>query len=140
MKTLLTTIAIILALSFSAIAAEDVSWSVNRLTCTIKDATNDWDYRTYFTGPRFENGVRVHWIRFHPGATNDLCTFEDTDDGDVKYFFNKCADTSDDRKEHYDGDRMKLYLDIDDTDGTWTAAYTAGCSITIRFWHTQEDD
>ena len=122
-------------------AAEDVSWSRDKQTFTIMDVTSDWDYRTYFSGPRYENGIRINYIRFHPGATDDISTIEDVDDNDVKHFGpHYCADIYDDRKEYYFGARLKLYLDVDDTDTTWTAAYTAGCSLTIQLWHTQEDD
>lgn len=142
MKKLLTALILTLTLLLStpAIAAEKVSWSHDRLTCTIRDVASDWDYRTYFPGPRYANGIRVYSIRFHPGATNDLCSIEDYDDNNVKHFLVKCADTYDDRIQGYNGARLKLFLDFDDTDGTWTAAYTAGCSVTIQLWHTQEDD
>jgi len=133
-------IAFLLLLAIPAFAAEDVSKSHNRLTFTIMDVATDWDYRTYFAGPKYEDGIRVHSIRFHPGATDDICSIEDVDDGDVKHFLVKCADTYDDRIQYYNGARLKLYLDVDDTDGTWTAAYTAGCSLTIQLWNTQEDD
>ena len=108
------------------------------MTLTISDIASDWVYTTNFTGAKYANGIRVDYIRFHPGATDDICSIEDVDDNDVKHFLVKCADTYDDRINYYFGAKMKLSLDFNDTDTTWTATYTAGCSLTIQLWRTQE--
>ena len=132
-------IAIFFMFVASAYAAEDVSVSADGMTVTIKDPTNDWTWTDSFTAAKYANGIRVNYIRFHPGATNDICTIEDYDDGDVKHFGpHVCADTSDDRKEYYYGSKLRLFLDVNDTDDTWTVSYTTGCSLTIQLWRTQE--
>ena len=113
----------------------DIQPSVKR-TITIEDIDSDWVWTDSF--PQFPKGIRIYSIRFHPGATDDLCSIEDYDNGEVKHFLSKCADTYDDRLEYKPHDvRYKLRLDYQDTDGTWTAAYTAGASLTITLWGNQ---
>lgn len=143
MKKLLTAISIILIillLSFPAMAENDVDWSMNRQTITIGSIDSDWDYASVFPGPKYEDGIRINYIRFNPEATGDICSIEDSDAGNVKHFLVNIADGYDDRIQYYTGARLKLYLDFNDTNATWTASYAAGCSITIQLWHTQEDD
>ena len=131
-------VAIILMLAVPVYAAESIDVSENGKTVTIMDVTADWTWTDSFDDPKYADGIRINYIRFHPGAVGDLCTIEDYDDGDVKHFFNKCADTYDDRIQYYSGAKLRLFLDVDDTDTTWTAQYTAGCSLTIQLWPTQE--
>ena len=137
MKKLLTVIAIILMLSFPVMAENSVDWSADRLTITIGAIDSDWDYASLFPGPRFEDGIKIFSIRFNPEATGDICSIEDSDNGDVKYFLVNIADGYDDRVQYYGESRKKLYLDFDDTNSTWTASYTAGCSITIELREDQ---
>ena len=133
-----TILTVILLLAMPVYAAEDISISANGKTVTIMDVTADWTWTDSFDDPKYADGIRVNYIRFHPGATDDLCSIEDYDDNDVKHFLVKCADTYDDRIQYYSGAKLRLFLDVDDTDATWTAAYTAGCSVTIQLWPTQE--
>jgi hypothetical protein len=135
-KSIVLGIALLLAMP--VYAAEDISISANGKTVTIMDVTNDWTWTDSFTDTKYADGIRVNYIRFHPGATDDICSIEDYNDNDVKHFLVKCADTYDDRIQYYNGAKLRLSLDVDDTDGTWTASYTAGCSVTIQLWPTQE--
>ena len=133
MKKLILTISMLL-LFWTPAMANTVVWSPDGLTVTISAIDSDWD-----STDEYPDGMEVFSIRFHPGATDDLCTIEDNYRGDVKYFLVKGADTYDDRIEgERKGVKLKLYLDYDDTDGTWTAAYTAGCSLTIKLWPNQD--
>ena len=126
---------LILLFALPAIAANTVEWTPDKLTVTISAIDSDWDSTDVYP-----NGMRIFSIRFHPGATDNICSIEDKNNGNVKHFFVKCADTYDDRVEYKPKDvRLKLYLDYDDTDDTWTAAYTTGCSITIQLWKNQDD-
>ena len=137
MKKLILTISMLLLFWTPAMAASDIDISPDRRTITIEDVGADWDFLTYF--PEYPDGLKVYSIRFHPGATDDLCSIENKDRPEVKYFLVKCADTYDDRIQYYSKAlKMKLYLDYDDTDSTWTAAYTAGCSVTIQLWQNQD--
>ena len=99
---------------------------------TVVDGDTDWVWTDTFTNAKYANGVRLNWIRFHPGATDDICDIEDYNDEAVKHFYVKCADTYDDRIQYYSGSKVKLEMDV--SDGT----YTAGCSLTIQLWPTQE--
>ena len=139
MKKLLIAI-LLMSLMFwgSAYAENTIDVSGNGMTVTISAIDSDWTWTDSFTANKYANGVRVDYIRFHPGATDDICSIEDYNDNDVKHFLVKCADTYDDRIQYYCGAKLKLFLDFDDTDGTWTAAYTAGCSVTIQLWPTQK--
>ena len=138
MKQLITALIIIL-FALPAMAANEVDWSADRLTITIGSIDSDWDYASLFPGSRFEDGIRVFSIRFNPEATGDICSIEDSDDGGVKHFLSNNADGYDDRVQYYGKSRKKLYLDFDDTNSTWTASYTAGCSITIELREDQYD-
>ena len=129
---------ILLMFAVPVYAANTIDVSDDGMTITISAIDSNWTWTDNFTGAKYTNGIRVNYIRFHPGATNDLCSIEDSDNGDVKHFLVKCADTYDDKIQYYYGSKLKLVLDVDDTDGTWTAAYTAGCSLTIQLWHTQQ--
>ena len=136
MKKLL--IAILLMFAVPVYAVNTIDVSNDGMTITISAIDTDWTWTDNFTATKYAKGVRVNYIRFHPGATDDICSLEDSDNGDVKHFLVNCADTYDDRVQYYSGSKLKLVLDVDDTDGTWTAAYTAGCSLTIQLWPTQE--
>ena len=140
MKKFLIAILLMLLMSWgAAYAANTIDVSDDGMTITISAIDSDWTWTDNFTAAKYAKGVRVNYIRFHPGATDDLCSIEDSDNGDVKHFGPiNCADTYDDRIQYYSGSKLKLVLDFDDTDGTWTAAYTAGCSLTIQLWPTQE--
>ena len=137
-KLFLSMLLLLFSVPLMVMAASDIDISPDRRTITIEDVGADWDYITDFS--EYPDGLRVYSIRFHPGATDDLCSIEDKYVPEVKYFLVKCADTYDDRIQYYPKDRkMKLYLDYDDTDSTWTVAYTAGCSVTIQLWEDQGD-
>ena len=98
----------------------------------------DWVWTDSFTDAKYADGIRVNYIRFHPGATNDLCSIEDADNSEVKHFLALCADVYDDKVQYYHGSKLKLEIDCNDTDGTWAAVYSAGNVITIQLWRTQE--
>jgi len=136
-KILILGIILTLAVPVYAVA-NVIDVSDDGLTITISSIDADWTWTDNFTAAKYAAGIRVNYIRFHPGATNDICSIEDADNGDAKHFLVKCADTYDDRIQYYSGSKLKLFLDLDDTDGTWTAAYTAGASITIQLWPRQE--
>lgn len=108
------------------------------LTGVDEGTAADWTWTDHFDDDKYEDGIRVNWIRFHPGATDDLCSIEDYNTSTVKHFLVKCADTYDDRIQYYSGSKLKLFIDADDTDGTWDAVYSAGNSITIQLWPRQE--
>ena len=134
-----TTIFIFVLLwSFSANAAITVTISLDGKTITLTGVDEgteaDWTWTDTFTEDRYADGIRVNYIRFHPGATGDLCSIEDADTSTVKHFLVKCADTYDDRVQYYSGAKLKLAIDANDTDGTWSAQYSAGNSITIQLW------
>jgi hypothetical protein len=136
MKKLL--IAILLMFAVPVYAANTIDVSNDGMTITISAIDTDWTWTDNFTATKYANGIRVNYIRFHPGATDDICSLEDSDNGDLKHFLVQCADVYDDRIQYYYGSKLKLVLDFDDTDSTWTAAYTTGCSLTIQLWPTQE--
>jgi len=116
-----------------SLAAEDISVSDDGRTVTITDVTNDWTWTDTFTDDRYENGIRVNYIRFHPGGTDDTCIIEDADDAEVKHFYCICADKYDDRIQYYNGALLKLF--IDQSDGDYDADTTE--SITIQLWGNQ---
>ena len=128
----------ILAWSVCSQAAITATLSSDGKTVTLtgvdEGTAADWTWTDTFTNARYADGIRVNYIRFHPGATDDLCSIEDADTSTVKHFLVKCADTYDDRIQYYFGAKLKLAIDANDTDGTWSAVYSAGNSITIQLW------
>ena len=135
-KSIILGIALLLAMP--VYAANTIDVSDDGLTVTIRAIVADWTWTDTFTDTKYADGIRIDYIRFNPEATGDLCSIEDYNNGDVKHFLVLCADTYDDRIQYYYGAKLKLELDVDDTNDTWTASYTAGSSITIQLWRTQE--
>ena len=131
MKKLFLTILFLLIPVFAS-AVQVVNVSADRSTITITGVASDWTWTETF--PQYPNGIRIHSIFFNPAATDDKCRIEDYDDNDIIHFYSKCADAYDQRIQYYNGQRCKLVLDY--SDGT----YTAGSSVTIKLWNTQEDD
>ena len=132
-------IGLILALvSIPVYAANTIDISNNGKTITITGIDSDWAHTDTLTDAKYEDGVRINYIRFNPEATGDICSIEDTNNGDVKHFLVNAADGYDDRIQYYYGAKLMLTLDVDDTNGTWTASYTAGSSITIQLWPKSE--
>lgn len=124
--------------SGNAYGAEATTLSDDGLTLTITDITADWhwDDSDSWDNAKYSDGVRVNWIRFHPGATDDAIILTDDVVGDAStlyYFQVKCADAYDDRIQYYSGAKMKLFLDVTDC-----VVSTANDSITIQLWPTQE--
>ena len=84
--------------------------------------TTVWYYTTApATGPTFKaadypNGLYIHHIEFHPGATNDSCTFRLVNASGVQVWHVTCADVYDDRTsiEFPPNIPYKLYFDSDD--------------------------
>ena len=136
LKALILTIILMFAAPVYAVNTIDVS--NDGMTLTIRGIDADWVHTDSFTATKYTNGIRINYIRFNPEATGDIASLEDTDNGDVKHFLVNCADGYDDRIQYYYGAKLKLTLDVDDTNGTWTASYSAGSSITIQLWPTQE--
>ena len=136
MKKLL--IAILLMFAVPVYAVNTIDVSNDGMTITITAIDTDWTWSDNFTASKYANGIRINYIRFNPEATGDICSIEDYDNGDLKHFLVNCADGYDDRVQYYYGAKLKLELDVDDTNGTWTASYSAGSSITIQLWPTQE--
>ena len=141
MNKLLKALILTTALIFTAgpvYAVNTIDVSNDGLTVTIRAIDSDWTWTDTFTAAKYADGIRVNYIRFNPEAAGDICSIEDYDNGDLKHFVANCADGYDDRVQYYYGSKLKLELDVDDTNGTWTASYTAGSSITIQLWRTQE--
>ena len=77
--------------------------------------------------------MRINYIRFHPGATDDICIIGDSDNADLYHFYVKCSDSYDDRIQYYSGSKLKLLLTV--ATGTYS---TADNVLTIQLWPTQE--
>jgi len=116
-----------------AYAAETEDLSDNEMTFTISDVTTDWTWTDTFTATKYEDGMRINYIRFHPGATDDVCFIGDADNAEVQHFYVKCADTYDDRIQYYHGAKLKLKLTV--ASGTYSGATNY---VTIQLWPTQE--
>lgn len=128
---------IILLFAVPAYATQfTIDVSDDGLTVTIGEIDEadalDWTWTDTFADPKYADGIRVNYIRFHPGATNDICVIEDADNADVQHFYVKCADSYDDRIQYYNGSKLKLEFDV--SEGT----YSTGNFLTIQLWPTQE--
>ena len=134
LKVLIVTAALLFAVSIAQATTMDIDTSDDGLTVTLTiiDGDDNWTWTDTFTASKYSTGVRVNYIRFHPGATDDICIIGDSDDADVYHFYAKCADTYDDRIQYYSGSKLKLLLTIA------TGTYVAEGIITIQLWPTQE--
>jgi hypothetical protein len=126
-------LAIILILAVPVYAANTIDVSNDGLTITISNIDSDWTWTDNFTHAKYAAGIRVNYIRFHPGATDDICSIGDSDDAEVYHFYAKCADTYDDRIQYYSGSKLKLKLTV--ANGTYS---TTDDILTIQLWPTQE--
>jgi len=83
--------------------------------------TTDWYYTTApssgptFSAAEYPNGLYIHHIEFHPGATGDSCTFRLVSATGVQFWHVTCADSNDDRQsiEFPANIPYKLYFDSD---------------------------
>ena len=126
-------LAIILLFAVPVYAANTIDVSDDGLTVTISNIDSNWTWTDTFTAAKYEDGIRIASIRFHPGATDDICIIGDTNNADVYHFYVKCADTYDDRIQYYFGSKLKLTLTV--ATGTYG---TADDVLTIQLWRKQE--
>lgn len=92
---------------------------------TISGLDADW---IWSTDTVFTNGIKVHSIRFHPSAANDVMIINDHSIGGPEVFRVKCSGDTDDRVQYYDGAWLQPCIDISDC----TLSTAANCRVTIH--------
>lgn len=90
-----------------------------------------WTWTDNYTLGADKGGMRVNYILFSPGATDDICLIRDTGATGIILFRVKCANAYDQRVLYFNGDRVRPYLDL--TEG----APNAGAILTIKFMEVE---
>jgi len=131
MKKLILAI-LLLLLPLSAMAANTIDAETYSVTITAIDST--WHYRTSYLDAKYADGIKVEYIIFSPGATDDICLIRDDASDGAILFRAKCADVYDQRIIYFAGQLIKPYLDV--TEG----APNASAILTIKISHRQKND
>ncbi len=108
-----------------AVDANTITYSEGTFTLTISGINSDWTWTDTF--PTKLNGIRVHSIRFNPGAANDRCIINagSVSGGDL-FDSSVATDSSEGSIQYYPSElRLKPVLDV--SDGT----YNASAKVTI---------